>query len=144
MKDLITYIKSIFVKKNNPEYAEEEAEASEDSIDSSGSITFFWDSATGDFQVMTDVYDWSQDSSEVLGMLLSYISEGHMSSYMVQSLKLWASENSSIEATDEFYTNTLKVWSMMNEFDSATSNKTDSPVINPVDVFRITRSNGGA
>ena len=77
-------------------------------------------------------------------MLLSYISEGHMSSYMVQSLKLWASENSSIEATDEFYTNTLKVWSMMNEFDSATSNKTDSPVINPVDVFRITRSNGGA
>lgn len=139
MRELIRYIKSIFVKKNT----EKDPESSEGLLEGSGSLTFLWDSATGDFHVMTEVYDWNEDSSEVLGMLLSYISEGHMSPYMVQSLKLWASENADIDETNDFYTNTLKVWSMMNDFGQVSDQK-DSPVISPMDVFRTTRSNGGA
>jgi hypothetical protein len=138
MKDLIRYIGTIFSKKNNqpeePVFVPDEYPE----IENSGSITFYWDSKSGDFQVLTEVEDHSESSSEVLGMLLSYISEGHMRGFLIQSLKLWAEGSEDVEKGDEFYINTLKVWSMMNELEKANDDP-EAPLISPVDVFRLSR-----
>jgi len=138
MKDLVRYIVSVFSKKNtateeSPEVPEEHSE-----IENSGSITFSWDSVSGDFEVLTQIEDYGESSSEVLGMLLSYISEGRMKGFLLQSLKLWSMESSDKDKGEHFYMDVLRVWNMMNEIDEGNSSQ-ESPLISPIDVFRLSR-----
>jgi hypothetical protein len=139
MKDLIRYVRTIFNRKNTepeePIFTPDEYS----DIENSGSVTFYWDSKSGDFQVLTKVEDSSEASSEVLGMLLSYISEGHMKGFLIQSLKLWADDSEDIDQSEDFYINTLKVWNLMNELDAANNTNQEAPVISPMDVFRLSR-----
>tara|TARA_R110002051_G_scaffold32786_4_gene73944 strand:- start:5758 stop:6177 length:420 start_codon:yes stop_codon:yes gene_type:complete len=139
MKDFIRYIGSIFNKKNIDAEPPEEWPTNSPS----GSITFSWDSESGDFQVLTNVEDYSESSSEVLGMLLSYVSEGHMRGFLLESLKLWASETEDEGESEHFYMDAIRIWNMMNELD-AESNSSESPLISPIDVFRLSRRDNSA
>ncbi len=112
MKDLVKYISNIFNRKKTDalEVSSVSDEYSELDIENSGCMTFNWDSKTGDFQVITTVEDESEASAEVLGMLLAYISEGHMRSFLIQSHKLFTEESEDTEKTDEFYQHKLASW----------------------------------
>jgi len=100
----------------------------------SGCVKFFWDAQTGDFNVILNVEDPTEMSSEILGMLMCYISQGHMTPFLAESLELWCDSPDKME----FYTNTLKTWNIMKglqEEQRAVSE--EQPLIHPADVFRF-------
>jgi len=136
MKDLLRYFKSLIKsKKKAPP-----ASASPDLSHVSGCVNFFWDSNTGDFNVILDVDEETNASAEVLGMLMCYISDGHMTEFLAESLKYWCDSPEKME----FYTSTLKMWNVMRELqEEERRREEDAPLIAPSDVFRFKGSENG-
>lgn len=132
MKDLIRYFKSLIKSKKK--------KASPDLSHVSGCVNFFWDSKTGDFNVILDVDEETTTSAEVLGMLMCYISDGHMAEFLAESLKHWCDSPDKME----FYTNSLKMWNVMRDLqEEERKREEDAPLIAPSDVFRFKgRENG--
>jgi len=129
MKDLFRYLKNL-IKSNKSTTSDVVPDLS----NVSGCINFFWDSQTGDFNVILSVEDDTEMSSEILGMLLCYISEGHMTQFLAESLKCWCDSPSKME----FYTNVLKTWNIMRELQKKELNDSEErPLISPADVFRF-------
>jgi hypothetical protein len=130
MKDLLRYLKSLVKsKKKAPP-----ASVSPDLSHVSGCINFFWDSKSGDFNVILDVDEETSTSAEVLGMLMCYISEGHMADFLAESLRHWCDSPEKME----FYTNVLKMWNVMRELQEEERKREENrPLISPSDVFRF-------
>jgi len=136
MKDLLRYFKSLTKSKKKASPAPD----SPDLSNVSGCVKFFWDSQTGDFNVILDVDEETDTSAEILGMLMCYISEGHMGPFLTESLSLWCDSPDKME----FYTNVLKMWNVMRDLQEEEQRSLeDRPLIDPSDVFRF-KSNENA
>jgi len=136
MKDLLRYFKSFIKPKKEPP----PASVSSDLDHISGCINFFWDSETGDFNVILDVDEETNTSAEVLGMLMCYISDGQMTQFLTDSLRYWCDSPEKMK----FYTNTLKMWNVMRELqEEERRREEDAPLIAPSDVFRFKGSENG-
>jgi len=59
----------------------------------SGKIIIDYDSETGDFQVESKVDDLSDDSVEILALLIFHITKGDLESFIFESLRIWAGDD---------------------------------------------------
>ena len=59
---------------------------------SSGRIVIDYDSQTGDFQVESQIDDLSNDSVEILALLIFHITKGDLESFIFESLRIWADD----------------------------------------------------
>ena len=130
MKDLFRYlgglIKKVFSRKETPSLLP----------DVSGCINFFWDSKTGDFNVLLDVGDTTEMSAEVLGMLMCYIDEGEINPFLIESLRYWCDQPDKME----FYTKVLQTWNITRELQRVDRmSAEDRPMVDPSDVFRLSK-----
>ncbi len=59
----------------------------------SGRITIEYDSESGDFNVLSEIYDYSDDSLDILSLLLFHMKHGGLESFIYESLGLWAGQD---------------------------------------------------
>jgi hypothetical protein len=136
MKDLFRYFKSLIKRRDIPP----SQDVTPDLPNSSGCIHFFWDSRTGDFNVILKVDEDTEMSAEILGMLMCYIGEGHMTQFLAESLRYWCDSPNKME----FYTDTLKAWNTMKELQQEERrHEEEKPLIDPSDVFRFKGNGNG-
>ena len=135
MKDLLRYLKSLIKRGDTPPPPQDVAP---DLSHVSGCINFFWDSETGDFNVILNVDENTEMSAEILGMLMCYISDGQMTQFLAESLRCWCDSPNKME----FYTDTLKAWNAMRELQKEEHKHLEGkPLVDPSDVFKF-RGNG--
>lgn len=139
MKDLLRYLKNVVKKKNTPHTGTIEP----DLPNVSGGLHFYWDSQSGDFNVILEVEEEHQISAEVLGMLMCYISEGQMGKFLVEGLSYWCDSPEKME----FYTEVLRSWNVLLEIQEEEDknleekNLEENPIVDPSDVFRLFKGN---
>ena len=61
--------------------------------DAAGKILIEYNAKSGDFTVLSDIDDLSEDSVNVLSYLIYHISQGELENFIYESLKLWAGDD---------------------------------------------------
>lgn len=99
----------------------------------SGKMLFTWDGASGDFNIMLDVHEVDDDSSDTLGLLLYHIDNGDLTTLFIKAIKYWAEEN---QGSEEYARKVLATWQASIEL-AQISSKEEELAIDPSQVFNL-------
>lgn len=113
----------------------EEIESDQINIDEkvSGKVTILWEGDTGDFSLYIDPKDTTEESAEVLALLLHSCNTGDMSYYFIKALQSWC--EASVE-NSQYVGMVLDVWKVLEQTNSK-PNDIDELAIHPSDVFNF-------
>lgn len=128
MRRYFKAIKSIF-QKNQDEVIEDASYIPDE--ESSATIEIKVEKNTGDFNLTVEVVDVSDDTAEVLGLLLYFLNSGGLSSYFTSAYSNWSGEDPKRE---QFLTQVYYHW-LKGKGDFET--EYDKLAVNPSHVFNF-------
>lgn len=105
---------------------------------SSGDITISYDSKTGDFYVITDIKDISDDSATILAYIMHHISNGEISQFIYEALALWAEEDAERKSFNySLFEKIVVVSGILKDEDEAKKSKGDKVAVRASEVFNL-------
>jgi hypothetical protein len=119
-------------KKLKEEVLDKEKLEEEISRQPSGSILIQYFADNGDFTVYSDINDCSNESADILSILIYHIITGELEQYIYESIKLWADD----EEKMDFY---LRVLDILFKYESMIikEKNTDDVAVKASEVFTI-------
>jgi len=76
--------------------------------DAAGKILIEYNSGTGNFTVLSEIDDLSEDSVNILSYLIFHISQGELENFIYESLKMWAGDDPEKKAFNEQLVNQMQ------------------------------------
>jgi hypothetical protein len=105
---------------------------------SSGDITISYDSKTGDFYVVTDIKDISDDSATILAYILHHVSNGEISQFIYEALSLWAEEEEERQKFNHsLFEKIVVVSGMLKEEEEKNKSKKEKVAVRASEVFNL-------
>ena len=132
MRKCFTILKSFFSKDKNVEDTEDVSELHINKDSVGCEIVIRIDTITGDFNLVVEPRDTSEDSAATIGLLLYYLNSGHMEDYFVQAFNNWGGNDVERQA---FCKTLLQEW-VINTTTYKDLVDQDKLAVNPRDVFR--------
>lgn len=130
----LTAVKNLFSKKHKIEDVEPEQELPDSYIakdECSANIEFRLDRFTGDFNILVEVNQTDEDTSETLGLLLHLINTGSLKGFFAEAYSNWAGDDVDRQ---EFLTNMYLSW-LRNE--ETFSDEYEKLAVKPSSVFGL-------
>jgi|TARA_B100000085_G_C18540675_1_gene511782 hypothetical protein len=130
----LTAVKNLFSKTHKIEDVEPEQELPDSYIakdECSANIEFRLDRFTGDFNILVEVNQTDEDTSETLGLLLHLINTGSLKGFFAEAYSNWAGDDVDRQ---EFLTNMYLSW-VRNE--ETFSDEYEKLAVKPSSVFGL-------
>ena len=130
----LTAVKNLFSKTQKIEDVEPEQELPDSYIakdECSANIEFRLDRFTGDFNILVEVNQTDEDTSETLGLLLHLINTGSLKGFFTEAYSNWAGDDVDRQ---EFLTNMYLSW-LRNE--ETFSDEYEKLAVKPSSVFGL-------
>lgn len=130
----LTAVKNLFSKTQKIEDVEPEQELPDSYIakdECSANIEFRLDRFTGDFNILVEVNQTDEDTSETLGLLLHLINTGSLKGFFAEAYSNWAGDDVDRQ---EFLTNMYLSW-VRNE--ETFSDEYEKLAVKPSSVFGL-------
>ena len=130
----LTAVKNLFSKTHKIEDVEPEQELPDSYIakdECSANIEFRLDRFTGDFNILVEVNQTDEDTSETLGLLLHLINTGSLKGFFGEAYSNWAGDDVDRQ---EFLTNMYLSW-VRNE--ETFSDEYEKLAVKPSSVFGL-------
>lgn len=96
-----------------------------------GFIHFGYNTTSGDFEVLFDTFDLSDNSADTLALILMLLANGKMNTYIGEAMGIWTEDD---DAKHDFVKNVLE---KIEYYDLLLAEKDEKPIVRPSQVFNM-------